>query len=231
MFVQQHCFQQSIHQMMTLDSGMVSGAEASLPLAQSTPAVTHDTTKLCWIVITQWNCHINADAVKALTWIFFYVCPLVWWRKSKISQEYGGSVGKETSASNLNRKHIGYPTISDTLFSQILVFFQHTWMCPSYIVSCKVGDLSWGWPEGSLFNSYHTEMWRRVILLSLDCSTSLDPYLIMLSVKQGGIKYHFFCVFGMTRPGTEPWSPGPLVNTLLNHYYYYYYRHYVSVCH
>ena len=36
---------------------------------------------------------------------------------------------------------------------------------------------------------------------------SLDPYLIMLSVKQGGIKYHFFFI--------EPWFSGPLVNTLL----------------
>ena len=26
----------------------------------------------------------------------------------------------------------------------------------------------------------------------------------MLSVKQGGIKFHFFKVFGMTRPGIEP---------------------------
>ena len=42
---------------------------------------------------------------------------------------------------------------------------------------------------------------------------TLDPYLIMLSVKQGGIKYHFWA-FGMTRPGIEPRSPGPLANTL-----------------
>ena len=41
----------------------------------------------------------------------------------------------------------------------------------------------------------------------------LDPYLIMLRVKQGGIKYHF-SVFGLTRPEIEPRSPGPLVNTL-----------------
>ena len=34
----------------------------------------------------------------------------------------------------------------------------------------------------------------------------------MLSVKQGGIKYHFW-VFGITRPGIEPRSPGPLENT------------------
>ena len=36
----------------------------------------------------------------------------------------------------------------------------------------------------------------------------------MLSAKQGGIKYHFW-VFGMTRPGIKPRSPGPLANTLL----------------
>ena len=35
----------------------------------------------------------------------------------------------------------------------------------------------------------------------------LVPYLIMLSVKQEGIKYHFW-VFGMMGPGIEPWSPG-----------------------
>ena len=44
---------------------------------------------------------------------------------------------------------------------------------------------------------------------------TLDTYLIMLSVKQGGIKYQFK-VFGMTRPGIEPWSPRPLANTLFS---------------
>ena len=42
---------------------------------------------------------------------------------------------------------------------------------------------------------------------------TLDPYLIILSVKQGHIKYHFW-VFGMTWSGIEPQSPGPLANTL-----------------
>ena len=36
----------------------------------------------------------------------------------------------------------------------------------------------------------------------------------MLNVKQGGIKY-FFWVIGMTWPGIEPRSTGPLVNILL----------------
>ena len=43
---------------------------------------------------------------------------------------------------------------------------------------------------------------------------TLDPCLIMLSVKQGGIKYHFW-VFGMIRPGMEPQFSRPLANTLL----------------
>ena len=41
---------------------------------------------------------------------------------------------------------------------------------------------------------------------------TLDPHLIVLSAKQGGINNHF-CVFRMTRPGIESRSPGPLVNT------------------
>ena len=42
---------------------------------------------------------------------------------------------------------------------------------------------------------------------------TLDLYLIVLIAKQGGIKYHFW-VFGMTRLGIEPRSPGPLANNL-----------------
>ena len=64
------------------------GAKALLPLAQSAPAVTHDTTRLCWIVITLWDCYIHADAVRALSWIFLYF--LMSDRKSQISQEYRG---------------------------------------------------------------------------------------------------------------------------------------------
>ena len=45
-------------------------AETSLPQTQSAPAVTHVTTRLRWIAVTLWDCHIHADAVKALSWIF-----------------------------------------------------------------------------------------------------------------------------------------------------------------
>ena len=46
------------------------GAEASLPLAQSAPAVSHDTTRVCQILVALWDCQIHADAVRALSWIF-----------------------------------------------------------------------------------------------------------------------------------------------------------------
>ena len=44
---------------------------------------------------------------------------------------------------------------------------------------------------------------------------TLDPYLIILGVNQGGIKYLFyFWVFGMTQSEIKPWSPKPLANFL-----------------
>ena len=39
----------------------------------------------------------------------------------------------------------------------------------------------------------------------------------MLCVKQGGNKYFFFWVFGMTRPGIELWIPGPMDQITIIH--------------
>ena len=55
-----------------------------------------------------------------------------------------------------------------------------------------------GWLEGSCFISYYPEVKERALLLFLVCST----YFIILSAKQGGIKYQFR-VFGMTLPEFE----------------------------
>ena len=49
---------------------------------------------------------------------------------------------------------------------------------------------------------------------SFPANDPLYPWsFIMLSVKQGSIKYRFW-VFGMTQPGIGPWSRGPWANTL-----------------
>ena len=47
------------------------GAEASLPLTQGAPAVSHNTTRLYWVVFDLYECHIRSDAVTVLFWIFF----------------------------------------------------------------------------------------------------------------------------------------------------------------
>ena len=97
------------------------------------------------------------------------------------------------------------------------MFFWYGALWESVIFACylsKVGDHSRGWPEGSLFDSLlHQGVGEGATPFPGLLNFTLDPYLIMLSVKQGRIKYHFW-VFGMTRPGIEPRSPGPMANTL-----------------
>ena len=98
------------------------GAETSLPLTQSAPAVSHDTTRLCQIVIAQWDCQIHADTVRALSCIFSMYFLLSDGRSPKLVKKK--EVGNKTSVSDFDRKYIRYPAISDTLFPQIFIFFQ-----------------------------------------------------------------------------------------------------------
>ena len=70
---------------------------------------------------------------------------------------------------------------------------------------------SWGRSNGSLFKSYNTKVYERVLLFSLDCSIYLQS--VSYNTEEGSIKYHFFWVFGMNQPGMEPQSPRLLVNT------------------
>ena len=76
----------------------------------------------------------------------------------------------------------------------------------------KVSDLSREWLKGDpkppfLIATTPKCEGRRSSILWI-------AHLLMLRVKQGGIKYHFLS-FGMTRPGIEPRSPGRLAKTLL----------------
>ena len=65
-------------------------------------------------------------------------------------------------------------------------------MAKTYVYKSKVGDHSWGRPDGSLFNSYFTDVQARALILSLDCS--ILP-LICNIFKQGGIKYYFLSLW------------------------------------
>ena len=87
------------------DSGFkqVFGTDTSLPPIHRAPAVTQDTARLCWIDVTQWDCHIHADAVKALSWIFL------------MSDGESPRFVKNTKVMKLrhylDKKYIGYPAI------------------------------------------------------------------------------------------------------------------------
>ena len=52
-----------------------------------------------------------------------------------------------------------------------------------------------------------------VLLLSLDCSTLTLIRTLYCWVLSKEVSSTIFKVFGMTRPGIEPWSPGLLANT------------------
>ena len=44
------------------------GAKASLPLTQSAPAVSYDTTRLCQIIVALWDCQIHASNFSQISW-------------------------------------------------------------------------------------------------------------------------------------------------------------------
>ena len=80
------------------------------------------------------------------------------------------------------------------------------------VVVSKVRDLSRGWPKGSLFNRYYTEVQEKALLHSLD-SSILSLILTLLcwmfsKAEPSTISW----VFGMIRPGIESRSPRPLAN-------------------
>ena len=79
----------------------------------------------------------------------------------------------------------------------------------------KVGDLSRGWPGGSFFNSYNTEVKRRVLLHSLDWSTLPLIHILWYWVLSTAVSGTIFWVFGIIQSEIEPLSPRPLVNILL----------------
>ena len=81
-------------------------------------------------------------------------------------------------------------------------------------VSSKVGDRSRERPEGFHFNSYYTAVLGMTLLLSLDCSTLPLIRNLYCWVISKDVSSTIFKVFGMTRTGIEPRSPGPLANTL-----------------
>ena len=119
---------------------------------------------------SDWAPRLGSGSERTSSWVSLYLSPSV-------------SHTKET----LTPKRI--------LKSYIFITKCYFHSSPMYTRSFEL-YLSWptvveGDPRATLFNSYHTEVLKRVLLLSLDCSTYPWSYLIMLNVKQRGIKCHF----------------------------------------
>ena len=84
----------------------------------------------------------------------------------------------------------------------------------THFIYKKVTDRSRGRPEGSLFNSYYTEVLGRALLLSTNCPTLPLIRTLYWRVLSNEVSSTIFKVFGMTRPVVEPRFPGSLANTL-----------------
>ena len=112
MFIQQYCFQQRLHQMMTLGSGMVSGRSINI----TSPVVSNDTTRLL---------SLYGIAISTL----IQLEPYFLLSDGGSPRLFKNVEGELAMKSDFDRKYICYPAISDTLFSQIHIFFQLTFMC------------------------------------------------------------------------------------------------------
>ena len=112
------------------------GAKASLPLAQNAPAVSHNTTRLCQVVVALWDCQIYADAVRALSWIFSMYFFLSDWGSPRLD--------KKTEV-ELTIKPLHLTSIGNTFVIQ--PFLTHCSHRSSYFSNlrwCAQAKFSWG---------------------------------------------------------------------------------------
>ena len=101
-------------------------------------------------------------------------------------------------------------TSGNLLNSPHIYIYLYVCMC---VCVCVLAHCSWGRPEVSLFNSYYIEVYGKSLHLSQDWSTYpwSIPYNAMLNLE---VSSTISWVFGMTRPGIELQSLGPLANAL-----------------
>ena len=81
-------------------------AEASLPLTQGTPAVSHNTTRLYRIVFDLYDCHICSDAVTVLFWVFFIYSLFFVGESQSLVKKCRGCVRNKILLSNLERNYV-----------------------------------------------------------------------------------------------------------------------------
>ena len=148
------------------------------------------------------------SVTKCSTFSFFRCEPTVIFSTSLLSlSPFFKSLQRLTNSSlNCHTTNINF-WCSVTIFSNWRHYFQIILL---QISKSKVGVRSRGHPDGSLFKSCYTEVMRRTLLLYLDCSTLPLIRALYWWVLSKAVSSTIFNVFGMTRPGIEPSSPGPL---------------------
>ena len=113
----------------------------------------------------------------------------------------------------------------------LILDFRYFINCANIIyIYIYVGNRSRKRPEGSLFDSYYSEVLGRAQTLSLDFSTLPLIRTLYCWVLSKVVSSTIFKVFGMTQPWTEPRSPGPLTNTLPSRSTYIYIYIYIYMC-
>ena len=92
----------------------------------------------------------------------------------------------------LGRSSGQHPVSSHSCWMVVLLLHGHVWGSIRVHLLSKVGDLSQRWSEGSLFQLLlHRDLWGGLTPFPGLVHFSLDPYLIVLSVKESGFKHHF----------------------------------------
>ena len=162
------------------------GAEVSLPLAQNAPAEPHDTTRLCQIVVALWDCHILADAVRALSWIFSMYFLL----------SDGGSprLDKKTEV-GLVMKPLHPISIGNTFVIQ--PFLTHCFRRSSYFSNLR-------WCTQSRFSSKGTVNSITKTFFALTDQMTISGRFVVNAISVGNMKLCFKSV--ATCHSMQPWS-------------------------
>ena len=94
----------------------------------------------------------------------------------------------------------------------LYLYLRKIWLCINmhiYAYISKLADGGRGRPKGSFSIATTPRSWEGCYYFLWIAPLTLDPYLIILQVKQGGLMYHCLSLF-MTRPEIEPKYPLPI---------------------
>ena len=97
--------------------------------------------------------------------------------ESQVNIKWSHAISSQPSEDcSISMKLLNNEWVREVIPGSSMIFLMLNWALKGFLVAIpfisksKVGELSRGWPKGSFFNSYHTELKGRVLLHSLHCS-------------------------------------------------------------